>query len=44
MSRKSNALPNPASRTGTLFHTVAGGLATAAILALLHHVHLVWTH
>ena len=40
--RKSR-LPEPTRHVGAFFHTVVGGLAVAAVLAVLHHVHIIWT-
>ena len=35
-------LPEPTGRVGALFYALVGGLATAAILATLHHLRIVW--
>ena len=35
-------LPDPVSRAGALFYAVTGALVATGVLALLHHVHLVW--
>lgn len=44
MSQKdSPRLPDPAGPTGAFCYAVLAGLAVAVILAVLHHVHVVWT-
>lgn len=35
--------PDPTSWKGALFYAVAGGLIASVILAVLHHIHLVWS-
>ena len=36
-------MPDPTKRCGALFYAVTGGLTTAGVLAVLHHVHLIWS-
>jgi hypothetical protein len=44
MSQKdSTRLPDPTGPTGAFCYAVLAGLAIAVILAVLHHVHVVWT-
>lgn len=35
--------PDPTGWKGALFYAVAGGLIASLILAVLHHIHLVWS-
>lgn len=41
--RRPPHLPDPDKGFGALFYTVLGSLITTGVLALLHHIHLVWS-
>jgi hypothetical protein len=36
-------MPDPNKWFGAVFYAVAGGLTTATVLDVLHHVHLIWS-
>lgn len=36
-------VPDPESGAGALFYAILGGLATTGVLALLHHIHVIWS-
>jgi hypothetical protein len=43
MSSERGRWPDPNTGAGALFYAVVAGLIVAVVLALLHHVHLVWS-
>lgn len=43
MSEQRRQGPDPTTGGGALFYAVLGGLICAVILAVLNHVHIVWS-
>lgn len=36
-------LPDPNKWSGALFYAVSGGVITALLLDIAHHIHLIWS-